>query len=511
MRSRTVRPIKNRGQDKKSRKKSSARLGDTQPMRAVGQRDSSSSLSDTKPMRPVNIRSGYESYQRAIDRRRQVIRTPKPAPEYSPRRQAPRPDSVRRTGDMGHTGQRRQAARPARAPKRTGLAAVIAKSRSRAGVKEQYFDFDLLMVIIFLMCFGLVMLYSTSAYEAQADFGNDMYYFSKQALIAAFGVAGMFIVSKIDYHFYGAFAFEIYIFSIFLMALVQTPLGVTVNGARRWIGLPGNMTVQPAEITKIAVILFISYELCRLGKKAYTMEGIIRVFVLGAVASGGVLFLTDNLSTAIIVMAITCILIFVIHPKTKPFLAFIGVGAAVAAVGIAVLSTAIEKGGEFENFRLQRIISWLNPEATMDDGSYQVMQGLYAIGSGGFFGKGLGNSTQKLGVIPEAQNDMILVVICEELGVFGAILILILFGLLLYRLMFIAKNAPDLYGSLIATGIFAHIALQVILNIAVVTGLLPTTGITLPFISYGGTAILFLMAEMGIALGISRRIRLEGE
>ena len=395
-----------------------------------------------------------------------------------------------------------------RTPKRTGLAAVIAKSRSRTAVKEQYFDFDLLMVIVFLMCFGLVMLYSTSAYEAQADFGNDMYYFSKQALIAAAGVAGMFIVSKIDYHFYGAFAFEIYIFSLFLMALVQTPLGVTVNGARRWIGLPGNMTVQPAEITKIAVILFISYELCRLGRKAYTMEGIIRVFVLGAVASGGVLFLTDNLSTAIIVMAITCILIFVIHPKTKPFLAVIGVGAAVAAIGIAVLSVTAANS---ENFRLQRIISWLNPEATMDTGSYQVMQGLYAIGSGGFFGKGLGNSTQKLGVIPEAQNDMILVVICEELGVFGAILILILFGLLLYRLMFIAKNAPDLYGSLIATGIFAHIALQVILNIAVVTGLLPTTGITLPFISYGGTAILFLMAEMGIALGISRRIRLEGE
>lgn len=419
-------------------------------------------------MRPVSIRSGYESYQRAIDRRRKVIRT----------------------------------------PKRTGLAAVIAKSRSRTAVKEQYFDFDLLMVIVFLMCFGLVMLYSTSAYEAQADFGNDMYYFSKQALIAAAGVAGMFIVSKIDYHFYGAFAFEIYIFSLFLMALVQTPLGVTVNGARRWIGLPGNMTVQPAEITKIAVILFISYELCRLGRKAYTMEGIIRVFVLGAVASGGVLFLTDNLSTAIIVMAITCILIFVIHPKTKPFLAVIGVGAAVAAIGIAVLSVTAANS---ENFRLQRIISWLNPEATMDTGSYQVMQGLYAIGSGGFFGKGLGNSTQKLGVIPEAQNDMILVVICEELGVFGAILILILFGLLLYRLMFIAKNAPDLYGSLIATGIFAHIALQVILNIAVVTGLLPTTGITLPFISYGGTAILFLMAEMGIALGISRRIRLEGE
>lgn len=138
------------------------------------------------------------------------------------------------------------------------------------------------------------------------------------------------------------------------------------------------------------------------------------------------------------------------------------------------------------------------------------MQGLYAIGSGGFFGKGLGNSTQKLGVIPEVQNDMILSIVCEELGVFGAIVILLLFGLLLYRLMFIARNAPDLYGSLLATGVFAHIALQVVLNIAVVTNLIPTTGVTLPFISYGGTSILFLMSEMGIALGVSRTIKLQG-
>ena len=231
------------------------------------------------------------------------------------------------------------------------------------------------------------------------------------------------------------------------------------------------------------------------------------MFVFGAIASGGVLFLTDNLSTAIIVMGITCILIFVSHPKLKPFLFIIVAGILVAVVGIAILSVTAANS---DNFRLQRIISWLNPEATADSGSYQVMQGLYAIGSGGLFGKGLGNSTQKLGVIPEAQNDMILVVICEELGIFGAFIILLLFGLLLYRLMFIAQNAPDLYGSLIATGIFAHIALQVILNIAVVTGMLPTTGITLPFISYGGTAIVFLLAEMGIALGISRRIRLEG-
>ena len=376
------------------------------------------------------------------------------------------------------------------------------------------FDFVLLITVLILLALGIIMVLSASSPSSLATTGSSYTYVLKQILSAAIGIIAMMILSKVDYRIYAKFYKIIYALSIIVLFLVLVPgLGRTVNGARRWIQLPGNQTLQPAEITKIAVILFISYELCRLGKKAYTLAGIIRVLVFGAIASGGVLFLTDNLSTAIIVMAITCILIFVIHPKTKPFAAIVVVGALAAAVGIIVLSVIIANTdvASSDNFRLQRVISWLNPEATADTGSYQVMQGLYAIGSGGLFGKGLGNSTQKLGVIPEAQNDMILVVICEELGVFGALLILVLFGVLLYRLMFIANNAPDLYGSLIATGIFAHIALQVILNIAVVTGLLPTTGITLPFISYGGTAILFLMAEMGVALGISRRIRLQGE
>jgi cell division protein FtsW len=492
MRSRTVRPINRREQNRKSSKKSKKRsLGDTMPMHPIRGDVSgrSASFSDTAPMPSARIRKGYEGYQRTIDRRQEVIRSARPVSE--------RPASRKGTSSRA-SGKRRY-------ENRNSLAALIARRRS-AAAKEQYFDYDLLFVIIFLMCFGLVMLYSVSFYEAKADFGNDMYYFSKQALIAVGGFVGMYVVSKIDYHLYGAFAFEIYILSMFLMGLVQTPLGVTVKGARRWIGLPGNVSFQPAEVTKIAVILFISYELCRLGKRAYSLKGIMQVLAFGAVASAGVLFLTDNLSTAIIVAGITCILIFVSHPKTKPFLTVVGVGIVIAAVGIAILSVTVANS---DNFRLQRVISWLNPEATADTGSFQVMQGLYAIGSGGLFGKGLGNSTQKLGVIPEAQNDMILVVICEELGVFGAIIILVLFALLLYRLIFIAKNAPDLFGSLIATGIFAHVALQVILNIAVVTGLLPTTGITLPFISYGGTAIIFLLAEMGIALGISRKIKLE--
>ena len=478
MKSRIVRPVRKGGRTGKQNKRN-RRIGETQPLRPVstsyapGGRVSG----ETQPMRTAEVRAGYAGYRKSLDRRREVVSTPRTHSRPAKRRRA----------------------------KRSWLGSIISTKSMAA---EQYFDFDLLLVVIFLLGFGLVMLYSTSAYEAEVELGNDLYYFSRQALIGAVGFIVMIFVSRIDYHVYGAFAMEIYVIAMILMALVQTPLGKTLNGARRWIRLPGNLTLQPAEITKIAVILFIAYELCRLGRKAYTLAGIIRVFVFGAIASGGVLFLTDNLSTAIIVMGITCILIFVSHPKLKPFLFIIAVGILVAVIGIAILSvTAVNS----DNFRLQRIISWLNPEATADSGSYQVMQGLYAIGSGGLFGKGLGNSTQKLGVIPEAQNDMILVVICEELGIFGAFIILLLFGILLYRLMFIAQNAPDLYGSLIATGIFAHIALQVTLNIAVVTGMLPTTGITLPFISYGGTAIVFLLAEMGIALGISRRIRLEGE
>ena len=171
----------------------------------------------------------------------------------------------------------------------------------------------------------------------------------------------------------------------------------------------------------------------------------------------------------------------------------------------AILGATLENS---DNFRLRRVIAWLHPEKYAANLSYQTVQGLYAIGSGGFWGKGLGNSAQKM-QIPEVQNDMILAVICEELGVFGAIMVLVLFGLLLYRLLFIAQNAPDKYGSLIVTGVFAHIALQVILNVAVVTNLIPTTGITLPFISSGGTAILFLMTELGIVLGVSNRIKLE--
>ena len=421
----------------------------------------------------------YRKYQSSIEQRQKVVRT-----SGSPYSQQ---TAVQGKGQIAERS------------------ASTKRKRTREKGKP-YYDYDLLLVIIFLMCFGLVMLYSSSAYSAQNDYNNDMFFFTRQAIIGIIGFIAMFIVSKIDYHLYGAYAKEFFWFSMFLMALVQTPLGKTVNGARRWIRLPGGLSLQPAEFTKIAVILFIAYEICLLGQKAKKWDGIKILLGYGLVATLGVFLLTDNLSTAIIVFAITCILIFVVHPKTKPFVAGVIVAGIVGIIGIIFLKYTL---AESDNFRMRRIIAWLNPEANADTDSYQFLQGLYAIGSGGFFGKGLGNSTQKLHAIPEAQNDMILAVICEELGVFGAIIILCLFAFMLYRLLFIARNAPDLYGALIATGIFAHIALQVTLNIGVVTGLLPTTGVTLPFISYGGTAIVILLAEMGIALGISSKIRLK--
>ena len=368
-----------------------------------------------------------------------------------------------------------------------------------------YFDYSLLAILICLICFGLVMLYSTSSYSAMMkQNGDSLFYFKRQVLFCIVGLIGMWIVSRIDYHWYFERSKFFYFISIFMMFLVKTPLGKEVNGAKRWIKLPFGQQLQPAEIAKIAIILFIPALICTMGREIKTLEGIVKVLAWGAFSAAVVFIITENLSTAIIVMGITCIMIFVVHPKTRIFI-IIAVGIIlIGIVGARVLGMAMETSG---NFRLRRILVWLNPEKYASEGGYQIMQALYAIGSGGFFGKGLGNSAQKM-IIPEIQNDMILSIICEELGVFGAIMVLILFGMLLYRLLFIAQNAPDLYGSLVVSGIFAHIALQVILNVMVVINCIPTTGITLPFISYGGTSVLFLMAEMGLALGVSSKIKI---
>ena len=382
---------------------------------------------------------------------------------------------------------------------------MIRQKKMAGNAEYAYFDYGLVAVLIFLICFGLIMLYSTSYYSAQIDYkGDGAFYFRRQLLFSGGSLLVMYVVTKVDYHRYTRYATILYVVSFILMALVQTPLGVEVNGARRWLRFPVIQRFQPSEITKIAMILFIPYLICKFGKKAYTKKGALQILLFGILAAAGVFVLTENLSTAIIVFGISAVIFFVAYPRPRK----IGIVFVCLVVGglIAgqILGRLLESSG---NFRLQRILSWVDPEKYAKSGAFQTMQGLLAIGSGGFFGKGLGGSAQKM-VIPEPQNDMILSIICEELGVFGLIVVLVLFGMLLYRLMFIAQNAPDLYGSLIVTGVFAHIAIQVLLNVAVVLNVIPTTGITLPFISYGGTSAVFLMIEMGIVLNVSGKIKI---
>lgn len=371
--------------------------------------------------------------------------------------------------------------------------------------KIQYLDYGLLAVVIFLVCFGLVMMYSTSYYAGISKFDNGMYFFLRQCRAALLGVVGMLFVSVLPIKIYEKLSFFAYGASILILFAVWTPWGVEAYGARRWVSIPLLGTFQPAELTKVGVIIFIPILICKAGHKIKDIKVMAKILAVGAVAAAGVFFITDNLSSAIIVMGIVCVMLFVAHPKTGIWIALAGGLLALALIVVRILDKMMDTSSDF---RLRRILAWLHPEEYMADGGFQVMQGLYAIGSGGFFGKGLGNSAQKM-IIPEAQNDMILSIICEELGVCGVIVLFTLFGMMLYRLMFIAQNAPDMYSSLIVTGIFAHIAIQVVLNVCVVLNVIPTTGISLPFISYGGTALLISMAEIGVALGISRRIKLD--
>ncbi len=396
--------------------------------------------------------------------------------------------------------RRRRRAKPARRPFRFTL--------SWRKVGNGCCDYNLLAVILFLICFGLIMLYSTTYYLSQVEHeGNSFYYLQKQGLISLGGLVLMYIISKIDYRFWKRLAGLGYLAAVVSVLLLLTPLGIESNGATRWIGVTETLSFQPAELCKIALIVFIPYAVVKIGRGVRSVKGTMFLLVLGGFVSGLILIISRNLSSAIILMGITVILVYIVHPKTWPFLA--AGGAGLAAVW-AFIHFVVSNMDTSENYRLRRIIGWLNPEEYASDFTYQTMQALYAIGSGGLFGKGLGNSAQKM-ILPEAQNDMIFSIICEELGIFGVAIVLLLFSILLYRLMFIARNAADLYGSLMVTGIFAHIAIQVVLNIAVVTNVIPNTGITLPFFSAGGTSSVFLMAEMGLALSVSRRIEWKKE
>lgn len=366
------------------------------------------------------------------------------------------------------------------------------KSGKNGEKQIKYFDYTLLFIIIFLVGFGLVMLYSTSSYNAQLKFEDSAYYLKKQLFAALLGFAGMLVVASVDYHIWLKLSGLLYLGSLGLCVAVIF-MGTNLNGSTRWLKI-GPISFQPSEIAKMAVILFLTTVISRIPRQMGSFATVVKLMLILAPIVGVVA--VSNLSTAIIILGIAVCLIFVASPKYLQFFAMAGIVAGVGVVFVMM-----------EGYRAERFEIWLHPEAS--EKGYQTLQGLYAIGSGGLFGKGLGESMQKLGFLPEAQNDMIFSIICEELGLFGAVCVILLFLLLIWRFLVIANNAPDLPGALIAVGIMAHIAIQVILNIAVVTNSIPNTGVTLPFISYGGTSVAILLTEMGLALGVSRGIKLE--
>lgn len=373
---------------------------------------------------------------------------------------------------------------------------------------KRYFDYSLLFVTIFIAGFGLIMIYSTSSYTAQMKFGNAQYYFKKQLMFMLLGFAAMYVAYRIDYHVWHKLAFPLFICaSLLVFALI--PFGSEANGATRWIRF-GSIGVQPADVCKPAVIMMVSSAVCSYGTKLKKFRYVMLICILtGGVEAALVFVISNNMSSAIIIFLIAFVQTFIAYPGYKIYVALTGLVAAGVGGIYAWLTNMIKGGNMTESFRLNRLLVWINPENYASDKGFQTVQALYAIGSGGLFGKGLGKSLQKLGYIPESQNDMIFSIICEEIGLFGAIFVIIVFGVMLWRIAHVAQNAPDLFGTLLVSGVFAHIAIQVVLNIAVVTNFIPNTGVSLPFISYGGTSETILLAEIGLVLNVSSKIRLE--
>ena len=362
----------------------------------------------------------------------------------------------------------------------------------RNGDTKESIDYVLLILVLLLVVFGLVVLYSTSAYNGRVKFADPAYYLRKQFFATSIGLFSMYLVSCMDYRRLQNYAWIGYGIALMLSTAVLV-VGREYNGSKRWLAL-GPLSFQPSEYAKLAVVVLLAAIVSRNAShmKSWKYMFLVILLILPVVGLVG----SNNLSTAIIILGIAVILIFVANPQFLPFL-WIG-GTGVGFIGIFL---------SLESYRLERLAIWRNPE--LYEKGYQTMQGLYAIGSGGLFGVGLGESMQKLGFVPEAQNDMIFSIICEELGLTGAVAVLVIFGLLIWRLMVIATWTKDLFGALLAAGVMGHILIQVILNVAVVTNTIPNTGITLPFVSYGGTSVVFLLLEMGIALSVSRGVRKE--
>ncbi len=355
-------------------------------------------------------------------------------------------------------------------------------------------DFGLIVITISLLCIGLVMVASASSYHALIYYGDSNYLFYRQFIFAVAGVVCMIGISMFDYRKYRKWSYLAFIFAAILLFLVITPLGVTRNGAKRWLGIGEVLQFQPSEIMKPVLVLAIATYLSKNVSKLKNLKGYIVpvIFLLIVIL---LMYLQKHMSGMLVLVISGLSVIFFSGIKLKKRIIFVGSGLVIAALVGFVLA---------EPFRVQRIFSFMNPEEDLQDGNWQIAQSLYAIGSGGLFGRGLGQSRQKYLWLPEAQNDFIFSVLGEEVGFFGTLGVIILFAYFIFKGYKTAITCKDLFGSLVAAGITTIFAVQILVNIAVVTCSMPVTGMPLPFFSYGGTSLFINLCSMGIILSISK-------
>ena len=366
--------------------------------------------------------------------------------------------------------------------------------------KQKRFDTAFLIIILILLAYGVIMVFSASYPAALQKTGNSLHFISQHVLYVAVGIAAMLLISRIDYRLYRRFAYIIFGIALILLILVAIPgVGRVLNNARRWIYI-GPIGFQPSEIMKFAVIVLFSHLIAHYQSRMNTFKQGVLPFAAVLLVIAVLMMLEPHLSGTILIFGIGCIMMYIGGTKLRYFLAVGGLSVG-AIAGIVAF-----KGVSYITERLQ---FWLNPFADINDKTWQTVQSLVAIGSGGRLGRGIGASRQKYLYLPEPYNDFIFAIICEELGLIGALFVIVLFVLFAVRGFSIASKAPDRFGFMLATGITVQICLQAALNIAVVTNTIPNTGISLPFFSYGGTAIMMQLGEMGILLNISRHAFME--
>ncbi|MFR1435014.1 MAG: putative lipid II flippase FtsW [Acutalibacteraceae bacterium] len=359
------------------------------------------------------------------------------------------------------------------------------------------FDMPFLIILLVILVVGLICQYSASyPYSYYWNDGDSYFYIRKQVMFALLGVAAMLIISTVDYHILHYFAIPAMVISWVLLVVVL----FSGSDVRRWIRLPG-LQFQPSEIAKFALILLFAHLISLNHKKMKTFTRGYLPFILILGVTCGLVVIEPHLSGTMLLLAIGLIMMYVGGTRLGYLLGTMGLG-----VGAVVYMVV------FRGYEQDRINVWLHPfeaYATNRDEAWQTIQSLYAIGSGGLMGQGLGNSRQKHLFLPEPHNDFIFAVVCEEMGFIGAVLVILLFALLVWRGITIGMKSPDKFGSLLAIGLTAQVGVQVILNIAVVSNTIPNTGISLPFFSYGGTSLIMLLAQMGVVLAISRHSRAE--